>query len=142
MNAFNLLPLTDSLALLGFFALWVGYALFSKNWGKQQRSLLATTNLYRERWMRQAVLRDPRILIMDEATSQVDAESEQLINTAIREFGEGRTTLVIAHRLSTVLAADRIVVMDAGRVVASGKHEELMASCEPYQRIARTQLNA
>jgi ABC-type multidrug transport system fused ATPase/permease subunit len=89
-----------------------------------------------------AVLRDPRILIMDEATSQVDAESEQLINTAIREFGEGRTTLVIAHRLSTVLAADRIVVMDAGRVVTSGKHEELMASCEPYQRIARTQLNA
>jgi ABC-type multidrug transport system fused ATPase/permease subunit len=87
-----------------------------------------------------AVLRDPRILIMDEATSQVDAESEEQINSAIREFGEGRTTLVIAHRLSTVLAADRIVVMDAGRIVATGKHADLLASCDAYQRIARTQL--
>jgi ABC-type multidrug transport system fused ATPase/permease subunit len=88
-----------------------------------------------------AVLRDPRILILDEATSQVDAESEDLINTAITEFGAGRTTLVIAHRLSTVLAADRIVVMEAGRIVATGRHEELLASCAAYQRIARTQLN-
>jgi ABC-type multidrug transport system fused ATPase/permease subunit len=88
-----------------------------------------------------AVLRDPRILILDEATSQVDAESEDLINTAIAEFGAGRTTLVIAHRLSTVLAADRIVVMDAGCIVATGRHEELLASCAAYQRIARTQLN-
>ena len=61
---------------------------------------------------------------------------------SLERLARRRTTLVIAHRLSTVLAADRIGVMDAGRVVASGKHEELMASCEPYQRIARTQLNA
>jgi ABC-type multidrug transport system fused ATPase/permease subunit len=60
---------------------------------------------------------------------------------ARRVFGAGRTTLVIAHRLSTVLAADRIVVMDAGRIVATGRHAELLASCDAYQRIARTQLN-
>ena len=89
-----------------------------------------------------AILRDPRILVMDEATSQVDAESEEQINAAIREFGAGRTVLVIAHRLSTVLAADRIVVMDAGRVVATGSHQDLAARCEAYARVVRMQLGA
>ena len=87
-----------------------------------------------------AVLRDPAILIMDEATSQIDAESEEQINEAIAEFGSGRTVLVIAHRLSTVLACDRIAVMDAGRVIDVGRHDELLSRCELYRRLAQAQL--
>ncbi|MCH2161656.1 MAG: ABC transporter ATP-binding protein/permease [Phycisphaerales bacterium] len=87
-----------------------------------------------------ALYRDPAILVLDEATSQIDSESEQQINEAIAEFGRGRTALVIAHRLSTVLAADWIVVMDEGRVIDSGVHDELLGRCPAYQRLARTQL--
>lgn len=89
-----------------------------------------------------AILRDPSILILDEATSQIDAESEHHINMAITEFCKGRTALVIAHRLSTVLNADRIVVMDAGRIVDQGRHEQLLERCELYRRLTRTQLVA
>lgn len=88
-----------------------------------------------------ALLRDPSILILDEATSQIDAESEEQINAAVAEFSRGRTVLVIAHRLSTVLAADRIVVMNEGRVVDQGVHQELMDRCEVYRRLAQTQLS-
>ncbi|MEE8153673.1 MAG: ABC transporter ATP-binding protein [Phycisphaerales bacterium] len=87
-----------------------------------------------------AILRNPTILILDEATSQIDAESESLINQALAEFCQGRTSLLIAHRLSTVLNADRIIVMDSGRIIADGKHEQLLRSCERYQRLTQTQL--
>jgi ABC-type multidrug transport system fused ATPase/permease subunit len=87
-----------------------------------------------------AILRDPAILILDEATSMIDAESEAQINMAINEFSRGRTTLIVAHRLSTVLSADRIVVMDQGRIVDSGNHADLLGRCEVYRQLARHQL--
>lgn len=87
-----------------------------------------------------AILRDPAILILDEATSQIDAASELHINQAIREFCTGRTSLLVAHRLSTVRTADRIVVMDRGRIVDQGSHGELLDRCELYERLAKTQL--
>lgn len=87
-----------------------------------------------------AILRDPAILILDEATSMIDAGSEARINEAMDEFSQGRTTVVVAHRLSTVRRADRIVVLRAGQVVDVGTHGELMARCELYQDLARTQL--
>jgi len=87
-----------------------------------------------------AILRDPAILILDEATSQIDAESEKLINDAIVEFCHGRTAIIVAHRLATVLSADRIVVMDRGEVVAHGPHAQLLQTCELYARLTQTQL--
>ena len=87
-----------------------------------------------------ALLRKPSLLILDEATSQIDAESEEQINLAIADFRSGRTLVVIAHRLSTVLAADRIAVMDEGRVVDFGTHAELLERSDVYRRLAQTQL--
>ena len=88
-----------------------------------------------------ALYHDPAILVLDEATSQIDSESEQQINDAIAEIRDGRTSMVIAHRLSTVLSADWIVVMNEGRVIDTGLHEELLARCSVYERLARTQLS-
>jgi ATP-binding cassette subfamily B protein len=89
-----------------------------------------------------AILKDPPILLLDEATSSLDAESERLVQAALNVLMRGRTTLVIAHRLSTVLRADRIVVLQAGRIVAVGKHAELMRSSPLYAKLAALQFNA
>ncbi len=87
-----------------------------------------------------AILKDPAILIFDEATSQVDADSEAKIHNAIEEVMRNRTTFIIAHRFSTVISADVIVVMDDGRIVAQGQHAELIQTCRLYQSLYETQL--
>jgi len=87
-----------------------------------------------------AILRDPAILILDEATSQIDTDSEAKINDALQHFQRGRTTFIIAHRLSTVVDADRIVVMNEGAIEASGSHEQLLVTSSTYRTLTQTQL--
>jgi ATP-binding cassette subfamily B protein len=86
-----------------------------------------------------AILRDAPLLLLDEATSSLDAESETLVQTALEELMRHRTTLVIAHRLATVLSCDRILVMDQGRIVEQGTHASLVAANGLYARLARLQ---
>jgi ATP-binding cassette subfamily B protein len=86
-----------------------------------------------------AILRDAPLLLLDEATSSLDAESETQVAAALADLMRGRTTIVIAHRLATVLSCDRILVMDEGRIVEEGSHQTLVANGGLYARLARLQ---
>ena len=88
-----------------------------------------------------AMLKDPQVLLLDEATSALDAQSEQLVQEALNELMANRTTVIIAHRLATVLHADLIVVMDQGKIVATGTHQSLLKSSNLYQRLCELQFD-
>ncbi len=106
----------------------VGAAGGNLSGGQRQRVALA-----------RAMVRDPEILILDEATSQIDLESEQLIHQALEQFARNRTVIIITHRLATLALADRIVVMNHGRIEDVGTHDHLMARCDLYRRLHELQ---
>jgi ATP-binding cassette subfamily B protein len=112
------------------FASFVGERGVRLSGGQRQRIAIA-----------RAILRDPALLLLDEATSALDAESERLVQRALEELRAHRTVIVIAHRLATVQRADRIIVLDQGRIVATGSHRELVAQGGLYARLAALQFS-
>ena len=88
-----------------------------------------------------AILKDPSILLLDEATSALDADSEQKVQDALKVLMEGRTTLIIAHRLATIMHADRILLIDKGRLIAEGSHQDLLSSSKLYKKLCELQFN-
>jgi len=112
------------------FATFLGEKGVRLSGGQRQRLSLA-----------RALLRDPAVLLLDEATSALDAENERLVQAALERLKAGRTTLIIAHRLSTVVNADRIAVVDGGRLVATGTHGELLETSPLYARLAALQFD-
>ena len=87
-----------------------------------------------------AILADPKILMLDEATSALDSESERLVQEALEKLMQGRTSLIIAHRLGTVRSCDRIHVLSGGQIVESGTHDQLLDANGTYRLLAETQL--
>ena len=89
-----------------------------------------------------AILKNPKILVLDEATSSLDNRSEALIQEAVEKLMEGRTTFIVAHRLSTIHKADQIIVLEKGRVVETGQHEELMNNKNLYYNLYKLKMQA
>ena len=122
------MPANSSAGCRGGFETQLGERGVTLSGGQRQRIAIA-----------RAILRDAPLLLLDEATSSLDAESETLVQTALEELMRNRTTLVIAHRLATVLSCDRIMVMEQGRIVEQGTHASLVAANGLYARLARLQ---